>query len=554
MQSVLQPRHSKVVARAMPELTNLGKCLRIVGPLCILLIIGGQLAEEQAYPTGDVGIFYSVPLCYVSSITIPGRGIFDEYSMRPFTTTPDDACPAAFNGSAAPIEISLEAVDGYRMGAVYNPVFVVPTGSYMYVTMSTLDAAGSSVMNVQPGHVSLGPDQLYPWTSDSTAPAAAPAAGNSGSMSTSSSSGSACSETCRYASDGDCDDGGPGGEYSSCEYGSDCTDCGSRPPMGRLLSHAPVDVPFLGSSDSSAAGARRLLAFPAPSDEEAEEEAMPVLAAARAGARRLLKGGSSGYGGSAGGGGSSYSSRGSSRFGGASSTVTSRSAPRSTATVTSGSRTYGGRSAYVVGGTTYYGASSYSYYHGPRAYPHMAMFYVVGPWGYGCYSCHGAYRNCYSCGGCYNRQECGGGRDQALTGSTSEGYDRYELDLSVQMPSDDASPPFPLKLRVSAASLYFARSSGVRTSAAVYVTMYTNEGEQWLSIKNICERAGPIGLVICILIFFCNRNQMYKNTSRPSNGPRARQPLAMAYAYPEQPVAMAVPMATAQPYNPHQRV
>ena len=38
----------------------------------------------------------------------------------------------------------------------------------------------------------------------------------------------ACTETCEWASDGDCDDGGPGTEYSSCSMGTDCTDCGMR--------------------------------------------------------------------------------------------------------------------------------------------------------------------------------------------------------------------------------------------------------------------------------------------------------------------------------------
>ena len=39
----------------------------------------------------------------------------------------------------------------------------------------------------------------------------------------------ACAETCVWASDGDCDDGGPGSEYTgSCSLGTDCTDCGPR--------------------------------------------------------------------------------------------------------------------------------------------------------------------------------------------------------------------------------------------------------------------------------------------------------------------------------------
>jgi len=37
-----------------------------------------------------------------------------------------------------------------------------------------------------------------------------------------------CMEDCVYPSDGLCDDGGPGSLYSICKFGTDCTDCGSR--------------------------------------------------------------------------------------------------------------------------------------------------------------------------------------------------------------------------------------------------------------------------------------------------------------------------------------
>lgn len=38
-----------------------------------------------------------------------------------------------------------------------------------------------------------------------------------------------CNDSCLYTSDGDCDDGGPGSEYSLCEHGTDCSDCAPRP-------------------------------------------------------------------------------------------------------------------------------------------------------------------------------------------------------------------------------------------------------------------------------------------------------------------------------------
>jgi hypothetical protein len=38
-----------------------------------------------------------------------------------------------------------------------------------------------------------------------------------------------CTNTCTSRSDGDCDDGGPGAQFSICDIGTDCVDCGPRP-------------------------------------------------------------------------------------------------------------------------------------------------------------------------------------------------------------------------------------------------------------------------------------------------------------------------------------
>ncbi len=40
--------------------------------------------------------------------------------------------------------------------------------------------------------------------------------------------GAQCSNTCNSANDGECDDGGPGAQYSVCAFGTDCNDCGPR--------------------------------------------------------------------------------------------------------------------------------------------------------------------------------------------------------------------------------------------------------------------------------------------------------------------------------------
>jgi hypothetical protein len=40
-----------------------------------------------------------------------------------------------------------------------------------------------------------------------------------------------CLDTCGHASDGACDDGGNGAEFSTCALGTDCEDCGDRPKV-----------------------------------------------------------------------------------------------------------------------------------------------------------------------------------------------------------------------------------------------------------------------------------------------------------------------------------
>jgi len=49
-----------------------------------------------------------------------------------------------------------------------------------------------------------------------------------GSSSSSGGGGRACTNTCQWAGDGECDDGGPGSTFAACSLGTDCQDCGPR--------------------------------------------------------------------------------------------------------------------------------------------------------------------------------------------------------------------------------------------------------------------------------------------------------------------------------------
>ena len=48
-----------------------------------------------------------------------------------------------------------------------------------------------------------------------------------------------CLETCDFSADGECDDGASGSITNACAYGTDCIDCGSRPPMSAM---PPLDA------------------------------------------------------------------------------------------------------------------------------------------------------------------------------------------------------------------------------------------------------------------------------------------------------------------------
>jgi hypothetical protein len=349
--------------------------------LSVLCIVAGFVFDGLSKPNGDLGLYYAVDTCLSKpqSFDVAGRSYVDVFLMRAAPAAgeqPGTACPAQPEVSPT-TTITLEADDGYRAGAPYSPVFVLPDSAYAMAAISVEDAKGNVLL---PNRVlSMGPDEYYPWAVEASAisypttspPSAAPP-GTSATTSSTTTPGTACSGTCvdscGYASDGTCDDGGPGSKYGVCDYGFDCSDCGCRASgtSGRRLLYASAG---LGGGDDDD-----------DFNDELEMPSAPLAAAAGGasspvGGRRLLKGGSSSSGRSS--SGSSYGSSSRSSYTGVSS-GSSRSSFTSTATRTSysssyrtssrvspavyGSRSYGGHSSYYVGNRYYYmGGHPYSY-------------------------------------------------------------------------------------------------------------------------------------------------------------------------------------------------
>lgn len=71
--------------------------------------------------------------------------------------------------------------------------------------------------------------------------------------------GGTCSNTCTWANDGACDDGGPGSEFSVCDCGTDCGDCGTRTTADcGSATDAAISVWFDGNSGSFPCNTQRI--------------------------------------------------------------------------------------------------------------------------------------------------------------------------------------------------------------------------------------------------------------------------------------------------------
>ena len=65
-----------------------------------------------------------------------------------------------------------------------------------------------------------------------------------------------CSNSCRFANDGECDDGGPDALFAVCALGTDCGDCGTRDrSSGDEICDNFCDYAFDGECDDGGAGA-----------------------------------------------------------------------------------------------------------------------------------------------------------------------------------------------------------------------------------------------------------------------------------------------------------
>lgn len=63
-----------------------------------------------------------------------------------------------------------------------------------------------------------------------------------------------CMDTCEFADDGACDDGGASSQYNVCAFGSDCSDCGARDPNEMPVAVEPVPVSLTPCADLTLLG------------------------------------------------------------------------------------------------------------------------------------------------------------------------------------------------------------------------------------------------------------------------------------------------------------
>jgi hypothetical protein len=628
------------------SLEPLGKLLVSLIILAFTVTIASNLISGIATPNGELETWIELATCMnrATDITIRlGRGTYRGYTLRPQSDLDNQAC-AAMPPASTSQDIYLEADGGWRHGAKYTAVLMTPVNSYVSFKYELKDNTGRTL--IPSTGVFLGPDEAYPWTAASyliagaSPPPPPPPVWNSPPPPSPSPpppgaySCTKCWDTCYTAStsDGSCDDGGPGAEYSMCALGTDCTDCGPRSYTCGYASPPPPSpsppgitsssgcsnsciYPSDGMCDDGGSGSlysicnfgtdctdcgtrsigrrsRRLLFASAGDEADSLDGALPADAADAAGAadaadatasaaastttspfgRRLLKGGSSSSSRSSSSSSSSRSSYSSSSSystssrssGGRSSTSgsgawgsssysTSSYSPTATTTYR-GTGSYGGRTSYYVNGRSYsVSSTSYSYTRGHAVYSGGSNIIIINRRHYGCYSCNGNQP----------RTQITGAVSEQIT---SDDLDRYVLDEFAFSAPGSGSAEWPLKLTVSDMIVfkgpyaYSLTSTGQEEQA--YLGFTTSDGD---AVENLERQLRPFGmsflvpvLLITAFCFSCKKRAVLKN-----GGARAKPPSRQAFvinpikvqgypgastlpvqpAYPK-PVAMAVPMAT----------
>ena len=445
------------------------------------LIYAYNILLPQVEPQGELALWYSVATCFSASasFSIAGRGDFDTYTMRPVVpgALPGNACPI-IPSESPPITITLETSDGWRHGASYVPVLMLPASAYATVTIEVVDNHGTVVFPSET--LSIGPDDGFPWMAPASDVSSAPAIGTAYGA-----NGASCTDACPYASDGFCDDGGPGAEYAHCELASDCSDCGARTysgGSGRRLG--------LVEATANTAAARSI----GYATDDAGDLAMLPLADTShmisPRGRRLLKGGGGSHGGRS-------TVLGSGRWGGQDVRRVRRTPSASS---TYNGRVYGGAAVYMVAGRRYNGGSrEYEYSQAANVYGQHQSILIVGSEGYGCYSCMGAERTCQGCpSDCTRREDCAGERATDVPFA----LDRYEIDLPLSLPSA-SSDRWPLRMHVVNASLVATRGHLPVSTSDILISFYTEEGLWFQKLADTLIKFGWVVLVATFCLPLC---------------------------------------------------
>ena len=135
----------------------MGVCCGVFMLFAMLALGVSYMLTEMSTPNGELPQWYAVEACSspASSFEIIGRGVFDAYLMRPNDANwqPGSACPSAEpTTSTPPLEVSLEQDDGWRLGAAYAPIMLLPTGSYASMAFE----AGARPIGETPANGSVG--------------------------------------------------------------------------------------------------------------------------------------------------------------------------------------------------------------------------------------------------------------------------------------------------------------------------------------------------------------------------------------------------------------
>ena len=183
----------------------------LIGAVCVAFIAGASCASRQVIPQ-------EIVYRNVEVVTVGTPGVQIEAADSTFAFDSEGAFQTPFVVSSCPENPTTDSLDAVIAAGGQSVRVTHPdSGEPLYGVLAFCPISEAVTGPASRSYLVQVPSTYVAATSD-----------NRVSVVYEPIATGLCTNTCRFADDNECDDGGPASLYSVCDFGTDCNDCGPR--------------------------------------------------------------------------------------------------------------------------------------------------------------------------------------------------------------------------------------------------------------------------------------------------------------------------------------